>query len=426
MPEGTEGEEMSAHNARVTMNRDAEMRYMQSYAHCVAQTLQALPWEDLHKVASALQEARLCRAAVFVCGNGGSAATASHFVNDLNKGANAPGVPRFRAVGLTDNVALMTAWSNDAGYTSAFVEPLSNLARPRDVLICFSCSGASANVVEAARYARELGMLSIGFTGSPGGELARLVDLAVTVPNECTEQVEDVHMFLEHALVSALRGRALRELIPSLIMADGRGATPATRAVVDDLPPRGAIFLDRDGVINANRSDYVTRWDQVELLPGALEALRMLAQTRQPIIVVTNQSAVGRGLASFEMVESINLRLMRLVGSRGGRLDAVAWCPHGPDEGCGCRKPNPGMLSYAAESLNLGLSQSYMVGDSESDVAVGMAAGCKTALVLTGREAPHGERVRARWGPRCRIVSDLRAAARWIVDDGGSSQGIDG
>ena len=139
MPEGTENETMSAHDAKVTMPRDAEMRHIQSYARCVGETLEALPWEDLQKVASALQKARLCRATIFVCGNGGSAATASHFVNDLNKGANAPGVPRFRAVGLTDNVPLMTAWSNDAGYASAFVEPLSNLARPRDMLICFSC-----------------------------------------------------------------------------------------------------------------------------------------------------------------------------------------------------------------------------------------------------------------------------------------------
>jgi histidinol-phosphate phosphatase family protein len=401
--------------------------FLRSYMRQIADTLQQLPWEQLDQLVETLHQARLMRAQVFICGNGGSAATASHFMNDLNKGAIAPGVPRFRAISLVDNVPLLMAWSNDASYDVGLVEPLRNLARPGDLLLGISCSGNSANVLETLPFAREMGMLTIGLTGGPGGRLAQAVDLPVVVPNDCTEQVEDVHMFLEHAIVSALRERAQRELIPSLILADGRGATPASRSAawsrVWTWPPsdvntkRGAILLDRDGVIIAHRDDYVKSWDEVEFLPEALPALALLARTGAPIVVVTNQSAINRNRVSFEVVESINLRLMQVVAAHGGRIDAVAWCPHRPDEECGCRKPRPGLLRYAAESLNLDLGRSYLVGDAASDIGAGASVGMATALVLTGRGARQRSEVEATWPTGCRIVPDLMAAARWIMQD---------
>lgn len=406
-----ETEKVEAPRNRQESGSDYVTNYMQS----VSRTLERLPWEQIDQCIEILHEARLCRANVFLCGNGGSAATASHFVNDLNKGANVPGVPRFRAVGLTDNVPLLTAWSNDLSYADAFVEPLRNLARPGDILVGISCSGNSANVLKAVRFAREIGVMTIGFTGSPGGELARLADLAIAAPNECTEQIEDVHMFLEHAIVSALRDRAQGELVPSLLLANGRGATPRTKGIDPALPKRGAILLDRDGVINDNRTDYVKSWEEIVLFPGTLQALRSLVHTPLPIIVITNQSAINRHLTSFETVESIHRRLMSLVSYHGGRIDAIAWCPHRPDEDCGCRKPKPGLLVYAADSLNLDLSRSYLVGDAESDIAAGMAVGCKTALVLTGRGTAQRFQVEEHWGERCRILSDIGAAARWIL-----------
>ncbi|MCD6520925.1 MAG: HAD-IIIA family hydrolase [Anaerolineae bacterium] len=391
--------------------------YLRHYMGAVSEVLRELPWEAVEQVVDTLHEARLCRANVFLCGNGGSAATAAHFVNDLNKGANAQGVPRFRAVGLGDNVPLLTAWSNDLHYAEAFAESLRNLARPGDVLIAISCSGNSANVLRAVELARGMGLVTIGLTGMPGGKLAQLVDLAVRVPASSVEQVEDVHMVLEHAIVSALRHRAEQELVPSLLLADGRGATPKSGVVAPELPMRPAIFLDRDGVINANRVDHVKSWQELEVLPGALEALRMLARTFLPIIVVTNQAGVNRQAMTFEMAESINRRLLALVRAHGGRIDAVVWCPHRPEEECGCRKPKPGMLTYAAETLHLDLARSFLVGDSADDVAAGLAAGCQVALVLTGRGAAQRPRVEERWGERCRILPDLMAAAEWILQE---------
>lgn len=391
------------------------MSYVQGYMQAVSATLASLPWEQIERAVDVLYEARLRRAQVFVCGNGGSAATASHMVNDLNKGANVEGMPRFRAIGLTDNMPLLTALSNDISYADALAEQLRNLARPGDVLVGISGSGNSANVLNAARLARELGLTIIGFIGFQGGKLADLVDVPIIAPNACMEQIEDIHMFLDHALVSALRDRGQREQPPSLILANSYSACP--NASTPDRPQRAAVFLDRDGVINANRDDHVKCWDEVALLPGVIEALRELACIGLPVVIVTNQAAINRRLLSYEAAESINLRLMGYLNAQGARIEAVVWCPHRPDEACGCRKPQPGMLTYVARALGLDLARSYLVGDAANDIAAGQAVGCKTALVLTGRGMDQCAEATERWGAGCPVWADLGAAASWVVSD---------
>jgi histidinol-phosphate phosphatase family protein len=387
------------------------LAHVQGHMQRIAQGLADLPWAQVARALELLHAARLRRALVFLCGNGGSAATAAHWVNDLNKGTNVQGVPRFRAIGLMDNLPLLTAWSNDAHYAEAFVEPLRNLGRPGDLLVALSGSGNSPNVVQAVRYAREIGMCTIGFTGGHGGQLAALADVAIVVPSADMEEIEDLHLALEHAMIGALRARAQEDLGPSLLLAESYGACTEI-----NLPKRGAIFLDRDGVINADRPDYVKSWEEVTFLPGAGEALAALAATGLPIVVVSNQAAINRRLLSFEVAESINRRLLAWAAAQGARLDAVAWCPHTPEEGCGCRKPQPGLLTHAAEVLRLDLLRSYLVGDAESDIAAGRAVGCRTILVLTGRGAAQRAQVEQRW-PDCPIVPDLAAAARWLLAD---------
>ena len=147
---------------------------------------------------------------VFLIGNGGSAATASHMMNDLNKYTVVPGRRRFRAMALTDNVPLLTAIGNDAEYADIFVEPLRNLLCPGDVLIAISASGNSPNIVKAVEYARQKGATVIGFCGHPGGNLARLADLAVTIPSDRIGQQEDGHMILDHVISAALRERIVQ------------------------------------------------------------------------------------------------------------------------------------------------------------------------------------------------------------------------
>ena len=147
-----------------------------------------------------------------------------------------------------------------------------------------------------------------------------------------------------------------------------------------------AIFLDRDGVIIENRPNYVRSWADVVIYPQALEALVALRDTPYKIIIVTNQSAVGRGIISLETANRINEQLVRVIEERNGRIDATYLCPHTLWEGCACRKPQPGLLLRAAQEHNLDLSRSVMIGDALTDLEAGLAAGFAEVILLgTGR-----------------------------------------
>jgi D-glycero-D-manno-heptose 1,7-bisphosphate phosphatase len=151
-------------------------------------------------------------------------------------------------------------------------------------------------------------------------------------------------------------------------------------------PKQPAIFLDRDGVIIENRPSYVRSWADVYIYPQALEALALAGRTAYKILLVTNQSAVGRGIISRETADDINRRLVDEIKSAGGRIEVVFMCPHRPEDNCACRKPQPGLLHQAADSLHLDLSRSLMIGDALTDLAAGQAAGVRqTILVKTGR-----------------------------------------
>lgn len=169
--------------------------------------LQAMPLASLERVADRLLDCYRRNGTVFVLGNGGSAATASHFVCDLAKGTRADGLPAFRVVALTDNVPLITAWANDTSYNGVFAQQLAALARPRDVVVLISASGNSPNVLAAAEVARQVGARTIALTGQGGGRLAPCCDLSVRVPSPCIEQVEDAHLMIAHSLCVALRER---------------------------------------------------------------------------------------------------------------------------------------------------------------------------------------------------------------------------
>jgi D-glycero-D-manno-heptose 1,7-bisphosphate phosphatase len=149
-----------------------------------------------------------------------------------------------------------------------------------------------------------------------------------------------------------------------------------------------AIFLDRDGVIIENRSNYVCSWSDVQIFPQALEGLSLVKNSSYKIVIVTNQSAIGRGLVDLLEVQHINDRLIRHINAAGGRVDGVFICPHAPQADCDCRKPRPGLLIQAANALSLDLARSMMIGDAFTDLQAGAAAGIpKLALVRTGRGA---------------------------------------
>jgi len=145
-----------------------------------------------------------------------------------------------------------------------------------------------------------------------------------------------------------------------------------------------AIFLDRDGVLIENRSEYVREWSDVKIFPEAIKALSRLHDYK--IVIVTNQSAIGRGLISMEIAHGINNQLVEVIKEKKGYIDGVFMCPHSPSDQCDCRKPNPGLLLRAAKELSLDLQQSWMIGDAWSDLLAGQAAGVRgVALLRTGR-----------------------------------------
>jgi D-glycero-D-manno-heptose 1,7-bisphosphate phosphatase len=149
-----------------------------------------------------------------------------------------------------------------------------------------------------------------------------------------------------------------------------------------------AIFLDRDGVIIENRPDYVRHWEDVHFYPHALQALAGIRNSPYKIVIVTNQSAVGRGMISLETAIEINQRVIETIAEHGGRIDGSFICPHTPQDDCDCRKPKPGLFHQAAKALSLDLGQSYLIGDALSDLLAGQAAGLRqTVLVRTGRGA---------------------------------------
>ncbi|MCB0140508.1 MAG: HAD family hydrolase, partial [Caldilineaceae bacterium] len=128
-----------------------------------------------------------------------------------------------------------------------------------------------------------------------------------------------------------------------------------------------AIFLDRDGVINRERSDYVKNWREFQFLPNALAALRQIATLPVPILVMTNQSAIGRGIVSRSVVDAIHRQMQHEVAEAGGRIDQVFMCPHRPDENCACRKPRPGLLLQALHQYDLPAAHTVFIGDSFTD-----------------------------------------------------------
>jgi D-sedoheptulose 7-phosphate isomerase len=167
--------------------------------------LEKLPLDRVEQVLEVLKAARYKGSMIFTLGNGGSAATASHFVCDLAKNTRKDGSPPFKVYGLSDNLPILMALANDEGYENVFAQQLVNLVRPGDVVIAFSCSGNSPNVLRAIEAAKHYSAITIGFTGFDGGKLGSMVDINVCVSSTSYEQVEDLHLMMEHILCSALR-----------------------------------------------------------------------------------------------------------------------------------------------------------------------------------------------------------------------------
>ena len=192
-----------------TSQRNGQGAFARQYLEMLCDVLRHLPIDDVVRVLDILETALLERRQVFLTGNGGSAATASHMANDLSKTVSGGDLaqPGFRAIALTDNVPLLAAWANDVNFTEVFVGQLRSLAQAGDVLIVLSGSGNSSNLVRAVEWAGEHGLTTIGLLGRDGGVLRQLVDVAVVVPAEAYGPIEDAHLALNHLMTSYFQQR---------------------------------------------------------------------------------------------------------------------------------------------------------------------------------------------------------------------------
>lgn len=181
------------------------------------------------------------------------------------------------------------------------------------------------------------------------------------------------------------------------------------------------ILLDRDGVLNRERADYVKCWAEFEWLPGVLPALKQLAACELPIIVITNQSVIGRGITPQATIEAIHQRAKGEIEVAGGRIDDFFLCPHHPADRCDCRKPKPGLLHQAAAKYQLALADSCFIGDAITDYQAAQAAGCQSILVESGRQGStlrrqvqlHAAQTASSMPP---IVANLAAAVALILE----------
>jgi len=363
-----------------------------------AQIIAKLDVASIEKAAALLVGARAAGGRLFVLGVGGSAANASHAVNDFRK------IAGIEAYAPTDNVSELTARANDEGWSSIFDSWLRiSRLRSEDLLLILSVGGGdlaqnvSPNLVAALKFAKSVGAKIIGVVGRDGGYTATVADACVLIPTvnplHTTPHTEAFQAVIWHLLVS----HPAVKMQPTKWESMGVGAR------------RRAVFLDRDGVINRafvrdGKPFPPPTPQELEILPGVPEALRELKANGFKLLLVTNQPDVGRGKLSLQTLAAMHEDLRAHLP-----LDDILVCCHTDQDKCDCRKPMPGMIIEAARKHNIDLAASFMVGDRWRDVDAGYNAGCKTILIDYGyseRPPDHEPDLR---------VGSLREAADWII-----------
>ena len=171
------------------------------------------------------------------------------------------------------------------------------------------------------------------------------------------------------------------------------------------------VILDRNGTLNEHREDFVKSDIEWMPLPGALEAVARLNHAGWHVVIASNQSGLGRGLFDVASLNAMHAKMHKMLAAVGGRVEAVFYCPHSPDEGCECRKPKPGMLLEGARKFAVDTKRSFMVGDRWRDIEAGQHAGCRTIFIDGGYEDKEPAR------PADARVHSLRQAVDWILEE---------
>jgi D-glycero-D-manno-heptose 1,7-bisphosphate phosphatase len=181
------------------------------------------------------------------------------------------------------------------------------------------------------------------------------------------------------------------------------------------LTTRPAVFFDRDGVLIDNLADHVRAVSDVHVQPGAFAAVRRVREVGYTPVVVSNQAVIGRGIVSAAQVAAVHRHVVRLFADAGAPIEFSYLCPHAPADGCGCRKPRPGLLTHAAERLGIALDRSVMIGDALTDIAAARAVGVPSVLVLTGRGTTEYQKATAQQLAGIPVLASVVEAAERII-----------
>jgi len=287
---------------------------------------------------------------IIFMGNGGSSADAQHIAAEFS-GKYAFDRPAMAGVCLS-NIAPVTAIGNDYTYDIVFKRQVEAICRKGDIVVGLSTSGNSKNVILAMEAAKLKGAKTISFTGDQG-KMREIADIAVIIPTKETPRVQEGYLVACHTICGIVE----REMF---------GVK--------------AVLIDRDDTIVVN-VPYCADPEKIKLLPGAAGSIKKLNDAGYKVILVTNQSGIGRGLLTHEKLAEIHERLCQLIKAEGGHLDDIFYCPHHPDENCGCRKPAIGMGEQAFIKHPINPLTSFMIGDQEHDVQLGSKLGLMTFIV---------------------------------------------
>jgi len=305
---------------------------------------------QVHGIADAMVSALRAGNKVVFFGNGGSAADAMHLAAEFN-GRYMFDRPPLKALSLS-NLSAITAIGNDYSFDDIFCRNVESLVQKGDVVVGISTSGSSKNVVKAIKKAKEMGAITVAFTGNRGC-LKNEVDLALTIPTDRTPRIQEGYMAAGHVICG---------LVENTMFA------------------KKAAFIDRDDTI-VKDVPYCPRPEDLKVFPGVGRAIERLNNAGYLVIVITNQSGVARGYFTEEMLGRIHEKLKADVAAEGGRIDAIYHCPHHPDAGCNCRKPNHGLIDQALEDHHINMRESIFIGDSVHDVELANRLGMRSFRV---------------------------------------------
>ena len=312
-----------------------------------ADTISRIDPAQIRKAADILIEAFRNGGQAIFMGNGGSSADAQHIAAEFS-GRYMLERPALPGVCLS-NIAPVTAIGNDYSYDLVFKRQIEGICRKGDVVIGMSTSGNSKNVILAMEAAKERGAITISFTGD-GGKMREIADHAVVIPSKETPRIQEGYLCACHTMCGIVE----RELFG-----------------------QRAVLIDRDDTI-AKDVPYCDDPAKFELYEHVPPAIKRLNDAGYKVIVVTNQSGIGRGYFTEETLSRIHGKMIRTVEAAGGRIDDVFHCPHTPDDHCSCRKPEVGMGLAAISKHSINPRISFMVGDHEKDMEFGRR---ETALV---------------------------------------------